>query len=85
MKTLDVVGLLIKFKGLEDVLCWDGVFKPRFCIAGGSAEWNGLKCNAFEMKGKGAEGRNMTCWLLSPGSHRYILSGKCTCVYIVCV
>lgn len=52
---------------LERVLCWYNMFKSRFCIAGGSSGWKGLKCNAFEMKWKGAKEWNMTCWLLMPG------------------
>ena len=56
-------------------------------IAGGSAEWKGLKCNAFEMKWKGAEEWNMTCWLLRPGvlqvtGHDSMLSSVCVCVCV---
>lgn len=58
-------GCLLNSKvGMCPVLGWYA--QTKVCIAGGSREWKGLKCNAFEMKWIGAKEWNMTCSLLSP-------------------
>lgn len=67
---------------LECVLCLDGVFTPRFCMAGGSVESKGLKCNAFEMKWKGAGEWNITCCLLKPGVWGALVGALYSAVYI---
>lgn len=89
--TLAVVRLLIECKGCN-MSCGGTVSSSQgLCITGGSAEWKGLKCNAFEMKWKGAEEWNMTRWLLGPGvtgqdlicsCMMHVLASVCVCVWV---